>query len=196
MSTPPKEGKLLYHLTAIDNIENIIKSGLLPRNELQKKNISFQDTANQEILQRRSDKNLGDFVPFHFFIKNPYDGAQLKGYADKHWVYIVVYRPRDKEKHNWHIIPKHPLSEASHTLDIESYDDGFDKIDWELVAKRDYHDQECKKACMCEALHYGAIPTSSFFKIVCKTDEDKQKIDIILKEFNQKCICEVNTTWF
>ena len=65
----PKEGKLLYHLTTMDNIKNIIEKGLLPRSELTKGRETFKDTANSEILSRRKEQSLDEYVPFHFFVK-------------------------------------------------------------------------------------------------------------------------------
>ncbi|MHB9294031.1 hypothetical protein Holit_03157 [Hollandina sp. SP2] len=63
MGKPISEQKLLWHLTAIDNLEGILKNGLLARNRLK----TFTDVANQEIVQKRSIIGLGDYVPFHFF---------------------------------------------------------------------------------------------------------------------------------
>lgn len=76
------------------------------------------------------------------------------------------------------------------------YSQGFDAIDWDLVAKRDYLDQECKRACMCEALHKGAIPSENFNSIVVKTKEDYDLIDQLIKQFSLKCHLNQNEKWF
>lgn len=69
--TAPINGKLLYHLTHIDNIKSILEKGLLPRNKL--KSNDFKDTADQDIISGRHEYNvdLSDYVPFHFYVKNP-----------------------------------------------------------------------------------------------------------------------------
>lgn len=36
MGTAPSQGKLLYHITHIDNIPSILEYGLMPRKELEK----------------------------------------------------------------------------------------------------------------------------------------------------------------
>ena len=51
MSKPPSQGKLLYHITHIDNIPSILKYGLLSREELKNlNNIAFKDIADQDII--------------------------------------------------------------------------------------------------------------------------------------------------
>ena len=191
----PKEGKLLYHLTTMDNIKNIIEKGLLPRSELTKRSETFKDTANSEILSRRKEQSLDEYVPFHFFVKNPYDGRQFRDHPDIKFVYISITREFLKTN-NGVIIPKHPLSEANHTLETMPYSHGFDAIDWDLVAKRDYLDQECKRACMCEALHKGVVPSENFNSIVVKTKEDYNLIDQLIKQFSLKCHLNQNEKWF
>ena len=61
--TDIKNQKLLYHLTSIKNIANIIEHGLKPRNELSE----FVDVADSEILESRKSLSLEGYVPFHFF---------------------------------------------------------------------------------------------------------------------------------
>ena len=47
-----KTGKLLYHLTKLENLESIIENGLLPRNEVIKQRIKFGDIANADIISK------------------------------------------------------------------------------------------------------------------------------------------------
>nr|WP_051514417.1 DarT ssDNA thymidine ADP-ribosyltransferase family protein [Nitrincola nitratireducens] len=63
----PQNGKLLYHLTALDNLESILQNGLQSRAALQEN--KFEDVADSEILKSRQQHGLDQFVPFHFFAK-------------------------------------------------------------------------------------------------------------------------------
>lgn len=56
MPVKPSEGKLLYHMTHVDNIASILRSGLKPRSALSQG--EFKDIANQEIIQKRSERSL------------------------------------------------------------------------------------------------------------------------------------------
>ena len=44
---------LLYHLTKLDNLDDIIKNGLLSRKSLLESNTSFADIADPEIITKR-----------------------------------------------------------------------------------------------------------------------------------------------
>ncbi|MBR3771618.1 MAG: DUF4433 domain-containing protein [Clostridium sp.] len=56
------------HLTGIENIENIIREGLLSRSSLLSRNQIFEDVADPEIIRFRREHGLNDYVPFHFFL--------------------------------------------------------------------------------------------------------------------------------
>lgn len=87
MSIPPSQGKLLYHLTHVDNLKGIFKNGLMPRNKLVEK--AFTDTADQDIIEKRKNfyyMDLGNFIPFHFFVKNPYDGSVCRKYGNYSYI--------------------------------------------------------------------------------------------------------------
>jgi hypothetical protein len=169
MAKPVSQQKLLWHLTALDNLESIFKNGLLARDSIKK----FVDIADCEIIKKRTSGGLGGFVPFHFFRGNPFDGKVLKTHTDKEFCFITVRRDLAK-KNKYKILPKHPLS--SEDFNLCDYDEGMKKIDWKTVDKRDYKDQECKVACMAECLAPGRVAPKDFFSIAVKTKEDKSKV--------------------
>ena len=53
----------LYHITHINNLENILKNGLKSRNELLSQDIDFEDTADCKIVEKRGI--LNNYIPFH-----------------------------------------------------------------------------------------------------------------------------------
>ena len=78
MAQNPSEGKLIYHITHINNLPSILKVGLLSRKKLLRNpSLSFTDIADSEILSKREQykEALSQYVLFHFFAKNPFDGA-------------------------------------------------------------------------------------------------------------------------
>lgn len=88
MATAPSTGKLIYHITSIDNLPSILKFGLLSRKcLLQNRDIHFTDIADPEILNKREryKEALSQYVLFHFFAKNPFDGAVCKNMDQKIW---------------------------------------------------------------------------------------------------------------
>ena len=56
--TPPSKGKLLYHITHLDNISSILEHGLMSRCALLQNNLcDFKDIADPEILNKRETYN-------------------------------------------------------------------------------------------------------------------------------------------
>ena len=71
-----------YHFTHIDNLESIIKNGLLCTNKKNELGISHYNVANKSIQGRRSEMevicedkksygNVHDYIPFYFSTRNP-----------------------------------------------------------------------------------------------------------------------------
>ena len=176
----PSQGKLLYHITHIDNMQSILELGLLSRSELEKKGIvDFIDIADPEILSKRSNYKevLSKYVLFHFYAKNPFDGAVCKKYGSENMVIITIDRELHKEN-DFFIIPSHPLD--SDTPDIYPYHEGFCKIRWDILDRevgRDYRDSEIKKACMAECVMEYTIPPNIFRYIFVNNEKAKDRIN-------------------
>ncbi len=167
-----KDQRLLYHLTSLNNISSILGNGLQPRAALE----AFHDVADAEILTGRSEHELENYVPFHWFAKNPFDGRVQTDRPDENFVLITVRRTVAKSQ-NWKVLPRHPL--AKQDFRFYDYREGFELIDWELMDTRDYHDPDCKSVCMAECLSPGAVGVSDFFKIFVPT---KQVGSVVMSE--------------
>ena len=97
MATAPSMGKLIYHITSIDNLPSILKFGLLSRKcILQNHDIHFTDIADPEILSKREryKEALSQYVLFHFFAKNPFDGAAILVGSVHHFLVIGYLSPK------------------------------------------------------------------------------------------------------
>ena len=184
----PKDGKLLYHMTPIKNLKGIFKDGKLkPRSELESAN--FNDTANHEILDKRKAANLDEYVPFHFFANGPYDGSVRKANPNTSFAYIRVSRETIKQECG--IIVRHPLNHQQ--IEIKSWNDGMELIDWKLIEKRDYHDEECKQMCMSEAVHKGALSIDKIQSVVVP-QKYVEKIKAVKDELGAKFFVDPDDT--
>jgi len=152
---PPSQGKLLYHITHIDNIQSILNIGLLSRKEMIKRGITnFKDIADPEIVSKRGEykESLSRYVLFHFYAKNPFDCAVCKRFGAENMVIITLER-RLAQSNKLLIIPSHPLDRNE--PQIYPYEKGFKHIRWDILDRsegRDYQDQEIRKACMAECV--------------------------------------------
>ncbi len=177
-----RDGKLLYHLTRLDNFDSILEKGLLSRRFVKDNRISFYDVADSEIITKRTLLSLDDYIPFHFHPYSSFDVAVKSTYSDTEFIYICI--TRDLARLNkFKILPKHPLSiEECKLLD---YDEGFNKIDWNTMHTLGTNDEYTKHVKMAECLTNLIIPVTFFKCIYVKSD--KTKTDII-KKLKQKNI--------
>lgn len=98
--TAPSQGKLLYHLTHISNVSSILKYGLASRNKIMNSSLrnQFVDIADQKIIRSREEHNnhLLDYVLFHFYAKNPFDGAVCQSQGSEN---MAIYSIFDLARH-------------------------------------------------------------------------------------------------
>ncbi|MEK0315651.1 DarT ssDNA thymidine ADP-ribosyltransferase family protein [Cohnella sp. 56] len=186
-----RDQKLIYHLTSIQNFESILQSGLLPRNQLD----SFIDVADAEIIEFREANSITDYVPFHFFSKNPFDGRVQRDRPDEEFIYITLKRSYAKDN-GFLIIPQHPISMEEFSM--YSYEEGFDVIDWETMDVRDYHNTLCKNICMAECVSPSLIDSSDFHCIFVKNADQKKIITDLSSKYYDKIpyMVTVNSNMF
>lgn len=168
-----RDKKQLYHLTELENLDTIFKYGLLSRNQMLKRKIRFTDVADSEIIKFRSENGLNDYVPFHFFAKNPFDGAVQLAHKNKVFVYIIIHRDFAKNN-NFKIITRHPISVQPFKL--YDYQEGIKNIDWDTFDLRDYNNHECKEICMAECISSKTISIHNFQSIAVKDNQTKLKV--------------------
>lgn len=159
-----KDQKLLYHLTSVENLDGIFRDGLKPRAGLS----GFKDVADAEILKKRQALQLDNYVPFHWFAKNPFDGSVQRNRPEAQFVLISVYKSTAKQ-YGWKVIPRHPL--AGDSIQLLDYEQGFEAIEWDVMSSRDYLDPHCKSICMAECLAPGIVKPDAFFKIFTPSEE-------------------------
>lgn len=171
MAVKVQDGKLIYHITALENIESILQNGLKSRAVL---NEPFVDVANQEIINFRDRNGISDHIPFHFFIGSPFAGTIQKDNPTTEFIYIAISR-NVAQKNNFKIIPTHPIH--MEPLKIFDFSDGLEAINWELMELRDYSIHECKEVCMAECIApYSRIGHKVFQSIIVKSDITKTLI--------------------
>lgn len=167
--------ELFYHLTPVCNLESILDHSLCSRATLvntQKQD--FCDIADHQIIEKREQLDITNFVPFHFFCKNPFDIAVFKQHSNKEFCYITIKRDFAKTN-NFKILAQHPLSK--NTKFYDDYQEGFAQIQWDEMNDHDYNDPTCKQICMAEALSPISIDCKDFHLIVLsKENQEIQKL--------------------
>ena len=188
-----ENGKLLWHLTALENIESIFKNGLSCRKKLISK--SFVDIAHTNILESRAKFGLENYIPFHFMQKTPFAGKVMKDNKDTEFIYITLHRDFAK-KNNFKIINKHPLCEDAKIYD---YEEGMANINWKLIDcdDRDYSVHAIRESSMAECIAiYESIPANCFQNIYTSSEKTKSYIENLKKEYKFEFYVNINSKLF
>lgn len=180
MATLIKDGKLLYHQTSIKNLQSIIEKGLLSREDLIKKGISFVDVANPDIIEGRKENSLEKYVPFHFHPRTPFDYKIRTDHPDESFMYLTMLRT-DAKKAGALVLPAHPLS--TENPKIYGYDEGIKAIDWDTMEIKQGQKGYNRQIRMAECLFESPVYITSVWCIYVKNDEDKEYVQSILDDY-------------
>lgn len=168
-----QDGKLLYHLTKLSNLDSIIKNGLVSRKHLLNNALIFDDVADDEIINKRTELNLNTYIPFHFHPNSSFDTAVKKSHINDDFIYICIKREYAKEN-DFKIIASHPLS-VQH-INLLSYDDGVKAIDWNAMEQSSTSSSNAKETRMAECLTDKIISVSNFQSIAVKDEATKKMV--------------------
>lgn len=166
-----KTGKLLYHLTSLNNLESIIKRGLLPRRIMMQNQNAFFDIADQNIISKRQVYGLDQYTPFHFHPYSAFDVAVKSRYNAQEMVYLCIGREL-AIANDFKILPKHPLSQSECVL--YDYREGFEQIDWDVLMEANRVDNYAKEVKMAECLTDKIIPINYIEVIFVPSEEVKE----------------------
>ncbi len=166
-----KEGKLLYHLTRLSNSDSILEHGLVSRKLVKDSDVRFFDIADQEIISKRTELGLDEFIPFHFHPYSSFDVAVKGTYADEEFIYICISRENAKLK-KFKVLPRHPLNNEE-TYQLYEYEEGFETIDWETMQSPGTEDRYTKSVKMAECLTNLRISAELFQCIYVKSEETR-----------------------
>lgn len=163
-----KTGKLLYHLTKLSNLDSILHYGLVSRKHVKEINIQFSDVADQEIITKRTELGLDEYIPFHFHPYSSFDVAVKNKYVDEEFIYICIARETAKFN-RFKVLPRHPLNTEEH-YQLYEYEEGFQLIDWDRMHTMGTEDRYIKSVKMAECLTNLIVPPNVFCNIYVKNE--------------------------
>lgn len=192
-----KDGKLLYHLTKLSNLDSIIRNGLMSRHDLKCKGLIFGDIADPEILIKRNRYALDRYIPFHFDPYSSFDVA-VKNTHHEEFIYICIYRQYAKNN-GFYILPRHPLS-AKDEVKLFEYNQGMEQIDWNAMEVSSTTSSYHKSVHMAECLTDNPVPFESFQQIAVRNEYIKRivenKISDLFPSYPYGPYVNIHTTWF
>lgn len=174
-----KNQSLLYHLTKLNNLDSIIKNGLVPRKHLLDNSVNFGDVADPRIITKREELGLNMYTPFHFHPYSSFDVVVKNTYSTTEFIYICIKRTLAREN-NFKVLPIHPTS--SYDCKLYEYDEGFEQIDWDTLMEKGRNDNYAKQVKMAECLTHLIIPVDHFHSIIVRNDDIKEFVENKLDE--------------
>ena len=172
-----KDGKLLYHLTKLENLDSILKFGLLPRKIILENSIKFGDVADGEIISKRTELGLDGYTPFHFHPYSAFDAAVKHTHDSTKMIYICINRELARYN-NFKVLPQHPLSESECVL--YDYDEGISMIDWDTLMEVGRQDNYAREVKMAECLTDLIVPARCFKCIFVPSQDIKEEVEDIM----------------
>ncbi|MBS4025397.1 MAG: DUF4433 domain-containing protein [Clostridia bacterium] len=177
-------GRCFYHFTHIENIESIVKNGLLSTNKKRAKGIDHINLASEEIQSRRSQMDvpcepfgtIHDYVPFYFTARNPMLLGVLNRKNIDQPLVVFIAVSIDRLLENNAIFCD---ASANTVIPPNFYQDpkNLDELNWELIDSNKWQrgtDDELHSR-MAEAFVYKKVPIDWIesyivFNQVCKKE--------------------------
>lgn len=191
MAVPDKfKNRYVFHFTDIENLDSIIKNGLLSTNIKNAKGIKHKNVANLTIQERRANMTVPigpegkvhDYVPFYFSSMNPMLLSKLheKNIDQQDIIYFCVKIQRLE-------IEDAVFTDASaNTANAPTfYEDVSDlsKLDWQAIDKKswskDSDDERHRR--MAEAFIHKRVDISEIDAILVFNNSIREKVE---KVFN------------
>lgn len=186
-------GRFFFHFTHIENLDSIVKNGLLSTNSKTRLNINHMDVASESIQERRRGIRVScgkkgfvhDYVPFYLCSVNPMFLSLLYSKNIDQMLMVILAIPIERIEKDDVV-----FSDASANTIIRPnfYDDPNDltKLPWSSIDNRkwgtdgdtDRHNR------MAEVLIYEKVEIDEIESIIVWNSNVKTKVSQIFEENN------------
>ena len=170
----PREHRLFWHITDINNMPSVFKNGgLLSRDYLRGFDIRFQDNSDKKCTEKRERLGLSMFVPFHFIPWSPSDFSfMLKGKRRlSSFCYVTLDHPTAEEL-KAQIVLEGPSDKQY--LDLHDLDDKVRPAIDERRRHTDFRNRHDRFHALGECLVFERVGPENFFLIVVESEDDRE----------------------
>ncbi|MBO2653205.1 DUF4433 domain-containing protein [Shewanella algae] len=198
MNIPDKyKGKYFFHFTHINNIDEIIRHGLLSTNEKTKKRIRHLDVASKDIQCTRREMKVScgnggvvhDYVPFYFCPRTPMFLSIIKSrnYDQQYFVHFAL--SIDKLKMESFIFTDKAANREFEPPNFFNSPADLDKLNWDEIDNKSWRSKSdgLKHQKMAEALHHGHLSTNQIDYIVVWNDFYGKKVRALFEKHGKQC---------
>ncbi len=186
----------IHHVTKIENLEKILKEGLLSRNELLKNKIKFEDIANKNIIQERN--GLNNYIPFHINILQkkwgiPYNYRILKNYGAENIIFLTC-NIDELTDYNVECFLYHPISNYKRKFLVKDFKKMLEIEENKLISNGylDYNDNKIQQFLMSEILIESKVVLNEKWRIYVYSDIQRKWVLKILQRYNLDIVVRVD----
>jgi hypothetical protein len=197
MSIPEKyRDRYFFHFTHLENLDSIVKNGVLCTNSKNEKRIEHVNVAAQTIQARRStmevpcepNGTVHDYVPFYLCSTNPMflSLVNQKNVDQALVIFFAIsinYVARDN------VVFTSASANTGSPPDFFSNPEDLRHLDWELIGIKKWArgaDDELHRR-MAEVLVYKNVPVTDLEYIVVWNESIKNQVESIFALNNVKC---------
>ena len=185
--------RYFFHFTYIENLDSIIKHGILCVNEKKRRGIKHVNIASDSIQERRSSMKVScglkgvvhDYVPFYFTSINPMLLSVINSKNQDQLFFLFFGIKIEKIEENDVVF----TDASANTVSPPNFYDtaiDLDKLDWDCINSRkwSYTDDKRHKK-MAEVMIHNCVPIDDIDCIVVWNNYIKDKVLKIFKDNNK-----------
>lgn len=185
------KGKYFYHFTHIENLESIVKNGLLSTNKKKELGLKHVNVACESIQERRSEMDVTcspygkvhDYVPFYFTSINPMllSVTNNKNIDQPFIIFLAVSIEKILE-HN--VVFTDASANTSIPPNFYANPNDLDKLDWDVINSKKWgtKDNDELHKRMAEVLVHEKVPLDWIDYIIVWNESFKGEANKIYKD--------------
>ena len=192
-------------MSSVNNLENIIsQGGLLCKNEISKNHVTYEDIANSDVQDKRTQTvvpfspggNLHNYVPFYFWGLTP---MLLVNRAKQNDIIFLVTHTETIAKA---CLP-FTFTDRHAVVKYATFYNNLDELknlDWSTIQLKqwantdDHPDRKEKK--QAEFLVHKKMPWELIYGIAVINDEVASKVESLLNGHTHKPVIKVKKEWY
>ena len=197
--------KIICHMSSVNNLGNIIsQGGLLCKNEISKNKVAYEDIANQDVQDKRSQTivpfppggNLHNYVPFYFWGQTPM--LLVNQWRQNNVIFLVTYTE---------IVAKSGLpfafTDRHAVVNYARFYNELHKLknlDWKTIKMQYWadtpEDPARKEKKQAEFLIHQKLPWELIYGIAVINDNVRSHIEKILNGQKHQPVIKVKNEWY
>ncbi|MCK4662036.1 MAG: DUF4433 domain-containing protein [Bacteroidales bacterium] len=192
MKIPDKyKGKYFFHFTHIENLESIVRNGLLSTNMKNELRLKHTDVASETIQHRRSEMDVTcspygkvhDYVPFYFTSTNPML-LSLTNHKNIDQPFIIFIAISIEKLIENNVVFTNASANTIDPPNFYNNPNDLDKLDWDAINLRKWgsKDDDERHNRMAEVLVHEEVPLDWIESIIIWNENFKNEVIKIFKD--------------